>query len=196
MTMSADEKIIAYDALLKKWQQRINLVAKSTLDDSRIRHFDDSAQILPMIPAHAKTIYDLGSGAGFPGLVLAIKRPDISFHLIESNQKKTNFLSNVARELDLNNVTFHTNRIEEMAQTLATPDAITARALASMKDIFDMTWPWAEQRPELRYILLKGRTAKQEISDALKFYSFEHHSAPSSTEQEAAVLRIQNVQKK
>lgn len=192
----ADMRMATYETLLRKWQTRINLVANSTLDDTRNRHFNDSLQILPMIPAQARTLYDLGSGGGFPGLVLAIKRPDLSIHLIESNTKKTNFLQTVARELELDNVSIHNTRIEEMTAELPSPDVITARALASLVNIFELTAQWAKANDNLRYILMKGRNAKQEICDAQKKFRFEHHTAPSSTDPEAAILRIQNVHKK
>lgn len=193
LTPEIQRKLDDYDTLLKKWQRQINLVANSTLNDTKNRHFQDSVQILPMITADSRSLYDLGSGGGFPGLVIAICRPDINVSLIESNTKKTNFLSTVARELQLDNVTIHTRRIEDMAKELPAPDVITARALASLREIFDLTKPWAHSNYELRYVLMKGKTARDEIADALQTYRFAHYSAPSSTDREAAILRIETV---
>jgi len=87
-----------YHALLLKWQAAVNLVSPKTLDEAWQRHFLDSVQLLSSIDADVKTIADIGSGAGFPGLVLALCRPDLEVHLIESDMKKCQFLSTVLRE--------------------------------------------------------------------------------------------------
>lgn len=191
-----DIQLKTYDGLLKKWQRKINLVSESTLEDSQTRHFEDSLQILPSLPKSAKTLYDIGSGAGFPGLVVAVRRPDLTVHLIESNGKKTGFLKTVIRELALENVEVHNRRIEDMVQELAPPDILTARAFAALPKIFDMTYDWAVANPKLRYILLKGKSAREEISEALARYQFDHFSAPSSTQPDSAVLRIESLLKK
>ena len=72
VSRETDSKLHEYDAILHKWQKAVNIVSPSTLNDSLNRHFIDSLQILPLIPKEAKTLYDLGSGGGFPGMVLAI----------------------------------------------------------------------------------------------------------------------------
>ena len=85
------EQLHAYDALLHKWQKTINLVGRNTLHESWDRHILDSVQIAQYVSRESKTLYDLGSGAGFPGLVLAILRPDLDVHLIESDLRKCSF---------------------------------------------------------------------------------------------------------
>ena len=190
------EQLKIYEALLRKWQKKINLVSDTTLETLHSRHFEDSSQILPMIPQKAKTLYDLGSGAGFPGLVVAIERPDLEVHLIDSSSKKTSYLKTVIRETGLENAYVHTDRIENIVNANNAPDIITARALAPLKDIFDLTIDWADQNLNLRYVLLKGEHARQEVSDALKTFSFNHFSAPSRTDQSGVILRIENVRRK
>ncbi len=101
-----------YAELLEKWNRRINLVGRGTIDDLWRRHMLDSAQLLPLIPDSAESLVDLGSGAGFPGLVLAICGVE-NVHLIESDRKKSAFLREVARETAAP-VTIHNKRIEEI----------------------------------------------------------------------------------
>ena len=91
------ERLRIYEALLRKWQAKINLVGPATLDDAWRRHFLDSAQLFPLLPANAQVVVDLGSGAGFPGLVLAVMGVP-TVHLIESDLRKAAFLREVARE--------------------------------------------------------------------------------------------------
>ena len=121
-------KFEAYLTLLEKWQRRINLVANSTMANVWQRHILDSAQLIKFYPANTKKILDVGSGAGFPGLVLAIMG-DVTVDLVESDQRKAVFLSTVIRELGLP-AKVHNQRIETMPNLR--PDVITARALASV----------------------------------------------------------------
>jgi len=92
------QNLQTYQELLHKWQKRINLVSNNTIKDSWERHFEDSLQIIDLIPEMTKNLVDLGSGAGFPGLVIAIEKPEISVTLVESDQKKCSFLKTVSRE--------------------------------------------------------------------------------------------------
>lgn len=194
MTAILSAKLQAYDTLLKKWQKTINLVANSTLDDTQTRHFDDSLQILPYLDAAAPgTVYDLGSGAGFPGLVIAAARPDIDCHLIEASQKKCNFLSAVVRELQIQNATIHQARIEDMAKDLPPPDMITARALADLETILDLTAPWTRHSPGPCYLLLKGENAEDEIRQAHRHFDFDVRRRDSTTQPGASVLEITKV---
>src|SRR5215475_8994605 len=86
---------------LLRWQKAINLVGRATLDDVWTRHILDSAQLAPLIPAEAKSLVDLGSGAGFPGLVLAALRPELETTLIESDARKSAYLGEAARRMGL-----------------------------------------------------------------------------------------------
>ena len=121
-------RLEVYADLLRKWQPKINLIAPSTLPDLWARHFEDSAQLLQLVPECTKRIADMGSGGGFPGLVLAILT-GIETHLIESDSRKGAFLREAARLTDAP-VTLHTKRLEAMPSLGA--DLITARALAPL----------------------------------------------------------------
>src|SRR5437660_9171448 len=117
-------RLDAYAELLRRWSPRINLVAASTLDDLWRRHFLDSAQLLPLIPAAARNLVDLGSGAGFPGLVLAILGvPGVE--LVEADARKCAFLREAARTAGAT-VRIHQARIDSLPARAF--DVITARA--------------------------------------------------------------------
>src|ERR1700722_13861594 len=125
------ERLTIYQNLLKEWQQKVNLVSSSTLPHMWERHFQDSLQLLPYLPRENASLIDLGSGAGFPGLVLALSRPEtLKVTLIESDLKKCLFLEIVSRETKIS-VTIIRERIEALRETLK-GDIITARGLAPL----------------------------------------------------------------
>ncbi len=188
-------KLLKYAELLTKWSKVINLVAPSTVADAKVRHFEDSIQIIPLIPVDAKILFDIGSGAGFPGMVIAIERPDLSVHLIESDTKKCSFLSTISRETDTP-VLIHNRRIESVDNLNGIkPDVITARALASLGDLLALTEQWWENHPQLTLIFPKGAKADSEIAEAQKLYRFQVESIPSQTDKMAQILILKNVQK-
>lgn len=173
-----------YESLLRSWQKTINLVGPKTLSDVWGRHFLDSAQLWPHLPAGARRLVDLGSGAGFPGLVLAIMGvPDV--HLIESDQRKAAFLREVARTLDLG-VTVHAARLESI--NLTDIDVITARALAPLSDLL----AWGEKFVSHCSIGLfpKGEKATEEIANAAEIWHFECALIPSLTEKKASIISV------
>lgn len=187
-----EAKLKAYQALLLKWQKAINLVSPSTLDKAWHRHFHDSLQLASFVPRET-SVADLGSGAGFPGLVLAIARPDLKVHLIESDERKGQFLKTVSRETQTV-VQIHTARVEKLLPDLQV-DIITARAFASLESICDYVTVAAEKNPALTMLLLKGRDAAQEIKEARRSYNFDVETIPSQTEEGAFILKVQNLQK-
>jgi 16S rRNA (guanine527-N7)-methyltransferase len=184
-----------YQALLHKWQEKINLISPTTLKDSWARHFEDSLQLLPLLPERAATLYDLGSGAGFPGMVLAIARPDLSVTLIESDAKKCAFLQAVSRETGIK--TFVENsRIEIAAATMPPPDLVSARALASLSQLFKYVRPWAEANPALTVIFPKGAGWQDEIGGAIADgWVFEARNIVSETDRHARILVITGLRK-
>ncbi len=193
ITLSA--KLIQYQELLLKWSKVINLVAPSTLPDAKIRHFIDSTQIIPLIPSDAKILFDIGSGAGFPGMVIAIECPQLSVHLIESDTKKCSFLSTISRETDTP-VIIHNRRIESVDKLDGIkPDVITARALASLSELLSLTQQWWDDYPQLTLIFPKGAKANEEIIEAQKSYRFHVESTPSQTDPLAQILVLRNVEK-
>jgi len=185
-------KLDVYDLLLNKWQASINLVSNSTLKDAQTRHFLDSLQLCQYIPDTAKILYDIGSGAGFPGLVIATVRPDLSVHLIESDQKKCAFLQTVSRETETP-VKVHTARAERVS--LPAPDVVTARALADLTELLALTERWWASWPGLTLIFPKGVAAADEVAKAKKLYRFDHQTYPSVTDKTASVLVLTHVEK-
>jgi len=187
-------KLIKYLELLVKWAKVVNLVAPSTIPDAKIRHFDDSLQIISLIPKSKKVLFDLGSGAGFPGMVIAIEDPNLSVHLIESDTKKCSFLSTISRETDTP-VIIHNCRIEAVSNlTALQPDIITARALASLSDLLSLSKQWWTSNPNLILIFLKGAKAQEEIEDAQKLYRFKLTTVPSQTDKTASILVLTKVE--
>lgn len=174
--MKIEEKFIKYENLLKQWSTKMNLVAPSTLIDIQNRHIKDSAQLADFIPKNVKII-DLGSGAGFPGVVLAILGYNVT--CIESIRKKTNFLSTLKDELELQNLVIINDRIENFLQkTPVNPGdfVFTARAFAPLIKILDYT-----HKTKCRLFLLKGREIESEIATAKQKYKFKYELIPSKT---------------
>ena len=169
-------KFEQYATLLRQWSGRMNLVAPSTLNDIENRHFADSAQLADVLPPDVD-IVDLGSGAGFPGVVLAI----VGWHVtcIESIGKKVAFLSAVKEALSLDNLTIYHGRVEEYVRHLPAKSnniVFTARAFASLTKILDYV-----AKTKCRLFLLKGREIAGEIEMAKTKYSFEYELTPSKT---------------
>lgn len=195
VSCETQDRLRAYQALLSKWQEKINLVSPTTVKDSWSRHFEDSLQLLPLIPEGTKVLYDLGSGAGFPGMVLAISRSDMAVTLIESDAKKCAFLTTVSRETGVA-ITVKNVRIEAATADLAPPDLITARALASLEALFSYVRPWAEAKPDLSLLFPKGENWQAEVKAARAAgWSFAMCEATSQTEKSARILLFTNLRK-
>ncbi len=156
-----------YADLLEKWQRTVNLVGKSTLDDIWVRHFADSLQVSQAVP-EARRWLDLGSGAGFPGLVTAITfadEPSTRVHLIEADQRKCAFLQTVARETGAPAI-IHCGRIETILPVLLEPiDAISARALAPLENLILYAEKYIEKGATC--VFSKGKQAEAELTLSL-----------------------------
>lgn len=190
------EKLHIYADLLVKWQKNINLVSKTTLDDMWRRHFLDSVQLYPLFeaadPAMAgskRKILDIGSGAGFPGLILSILGLG-QCHMVESNNKKCAFMTQVVRAVGCDAI-IHNERVEEMAPFQV--DYITSRACASLDKLFSLGQNFLDE--ETKCIFLKGQTAAEEIRIAKEKWSFEVEKFTSETEAAAVMLRISQVKR-
>ena len=185
-------RLDTYADLLRKWQPRINLIAPSTVADLWVRHVEDSAQLLPLVPPGTARIADMGSGGGFPGLVLAILT-GIETHLIESDGRKCAFLREVARLTDAP-VTVHTKRLEALPSLAA--DLVTARALAPLTDL--LTYATRVGRPKdaggWQGLFLKGESWQNEIDAAQPRYRFTLATTPSRTHPSAMILSIKDVE--
>lgn len=200
------DRLSLYEALLRKWQRTINLVAPSTLDDIWGRHFADSAQLLALAPPDARRWLDLGSGAGFPGLVLAILlagRDGATMTLIESDSRKAAFLREVGRQTGVA-VDILCERIEKTAtqakvvsrETAASGkwDVITARALAPLPRLFDLAAPYFSQQTV--GLFLKGREAEAEIAAAQSGWMFSFELHQSLTDGAGQVVLVRALQAK
>jgi 16S rRNA (guanine527-N7)-methyltransferase len=156
-----------YADLLKKWQRTVNLVGKSTLDNIWVRHFADSLQVSQAVP-EARRWLDLGSGAGFPGLVTAITfadEPGSRVHLIEADQRKCAFLQTVARETAAPAI-IHCGRIETILPGLLEPiDAISARALAPLENLILYAEKYIEKGAT--GVFSKGKQVEAELTLSL-----------------------------
>jgi len=171
------------DRVLIDWSDRHNLIARSTLPERWARHFLDSAQLDEHIPAGAKTLADLGSGAGFPGLVLAAMRPSLAVALIESTGKKAAFLGEAARAMGLENVTVIPGRIEAVKLSHK-PDIVTARALARLTKLLGYAHEIGGENT--KYFFPKGQDVEAELAEAATSWQMtvkrhKSHTSPSGT---------------
>lgn len=180
-------KLKAYLTLLEKWQPKINLISNNTLETAWERHFEDSLQLLDILPEGPKILFDLGTGAGFPGLVLAIARDNLEVHLIESDQKKCSFLKSVSRETKTPTI-INNNRIESVSRETKIPDIVTARALASLKELFEYCADWISKNPNITLIFMKGENADQELEEISTSWKYNCRTFPSKTSQNAKIL--------
>ena len=180
-----------YAERLAHWQKSTNLIAPSTLPRLWPRHFADSAQIRGLAP-EARLWLDLGSGAGFPGLVVAILQtgqPDFRMHLVESNKKKCAFLAEVVRATGAP-VDIHAMRIEELGENAHSlrPDVVSARALAPLPRLFELAQPFFG--PRTRGLFLKGREAEAEIEAAKMKWDFAASLHPSLTSAGSHIVEV------
>ncbi len=186
------DKLEQYHVLLEKWQKAINLVSSNSISGAWQRHFADSAQVVRLIPDNAKKIVDLGSGGGFPALVLAILRPDLELHLVESDERKAQFLRRVSRETGCGAVV-HNERVEAVIGELS-PDLIMARAFAPLGDILDYCAPlFHVKQCVVPLLLMKGRDYEREVAEARKSYDFKLVAHPSITDPRAVILSLTDV---
>ena len=174
--------------LLIRWNARINLVADADPDTLWQRHVVDSLQMLSLLPETEGPLVDLGSGAGFPGLVLAAASGRVT-HLVEADKRKCAFLQEVARLLVLKDVTVHPLRIE--AAVLPQAKVLTARALAPLPQLLR----YADRilAPDGIALFPKGRTAAQELTAAAADWTMHVERFPSVTDPDSTILRLSEI---
>ena len=178
------DRFAAYLSLLEKWQKSVNLVARTTLGIAWQRHILDSGQLARYLPSGCKVIMDVGSGAGFPGLVLSIMQ-GATVHLVESDHKKTVFLQTVIRELGLSAIV-HNERIESL--TKVAPDVITARAFAPLGKAVGLLAPHME--PHTVLLLLKGRNVEEELTEMPDYPIMSAVTYQSLSDPDGVVLKL------
>ncbi len=188
VSRETSEKLKIYHDLLLKWNKSINLVSRSTLDTASVRHFADSLQVWALRTDFGVWV-DIGSGAGFPGLVLAIMAEGVGdFHFVESDARKSAFLRTVSRETKTP-ITVHTQRIEQFDGLKA--DIVSARALASVEQLFSYTEKIL--KPDAICLYLKGQSCKSELDEASRSWTYEAEQFASKTDENGTVLRIKDI---
>ncbi|MFN6952699.1 MAG: 16S rRNA (guanine(527)-N(7))-methyltransferase RsmG [Albidovulum sp.] len=186
------DRLTQFEDLVRKWNCAINLVAPGTLDQIWPRHIADSAQLFDLAPENASSWVDLGSGGGFPGLVIAIlaaaERPSLSMTLVESDRRKAAFLVTAAHGLGLA-VAVRAERIEMIPPLEA--DVVSARALTSLDGLL----AHAERHLAVGGTCLfpKGATVDQELARALEHWRFSYQKVPSATGADGVVLKIGDI---
>ncbi|MFK0685910.1 16S rRNA (guanine(527)-N(7))-methyltransferase RsmG [Ochrobactrum sp. BD67] len=189
------DRLIAFEELFRKWSKAINLASPSTLNELWTRHILDSAQLFPLA-GDAKNWLDIGSGGGFPGIVTACflaDQPGSAIDLIESAGKKAAFLRTAAGHLNVP-AHIHSARIEAMWQKIETPQVVTARALASLNDLFGLAEPWLTNGAKA--LFQKGRDYQREIDESRVGWSFDLVQHQSAIDQASVILEISNLRRK
>jgi len=193
VSRETSERLTRYIALLLERQKTLNLIAPSTIPTIWTRHVADSLQLLPLAPG-AKRWADLGSGGGFPGVVIACalaETPGAHVDLVESTGKKTAFLSDVVDALRLP-ATVHRGRIEDVAPRLAGKvEIVTARAVAPLKELLTLIMPLSEKGAQA--LLLKGQDVESELTEAAKCWNIDHVAVPSQTNPAGRVLVVRHL---
>jgi 16S rRNA (guanine527-N7)-methyltransferase len=186
------DKFDIYVDLLQKWQSKVNLIGPSTTEDIWGRHIADSLQLLKFIPLDIKNYIDLGSGAGIPGLILAIyyDDPSINFHLIESNHKKCAFLQTAATHCNVQ-IIIHEDRIESLhINNNLKADIITARALAPLSKLMDLCYPFVWKKTVL--LLQKGKDVKRELTNSSIYLNMNVDIEQSIVDTDSSILIIRS----
>ena len=184
-----------YENILISYNVGLNLIGKSTINQIWTRHFLDSAQVIDFIDKNDKTIADLGSGAGFPGLVLAIAAKErkmmTKFVLYEKSKKKSNFLNVVSKKLNLNTKIISDNIFN---QKKIEADIVVSRAFKPIDKILQLIHEKSENFKNL--LLFLGKNGKQTLIDASKVWELEYKEEKSITSDDSLIVNIKKIKKK
>lgn len=197
------EKLLIYEKLIIDAQEKYNLVGKSTLNQVWLRHFADSAKIFQIIEdkyyksnKDSISFADIGSGAGFPGVVISLmleaKNMIVRTVLIDSNKKKSTFLENVKKKMELSYIVLN-KRSESVEEKF---DIITARAVTSIKKFLDINYNLFKKDSII--ILLKGKTWREEIKESKKKWKFQFNVVKNNNQLDSSggvTLIIRNIKK-
>ncbi len=190
VSRETQELLVAFAALVRKWNQRINLVAPGTIEDLEVRHIEDSLRLLQIAPAASRWV-DLGSGGGFPGLVIAIAlRDKTRIVMIESDQRKCEFLRTVRRELGLD-FDVIPRRIESADSQGA--DIVSARALAPLHSLLGLAYRHGSG--SATYLFPKGRNWRSEVDDIGSEWQYDMHAVETPDMDGSAILKITNLRR-
>lgn len=189
LTQNQIENIEEFVILLLKENNNFNLIGKSTIPEIWNRHILDSAQILKYIDDKRKKIADLGTGAGFPGIVISIFGVK-EVHLIEKSVRKCQFLRK-AKVISPNQIFIHQSKIEEIENQKY--HIITSRALASLDKLLQNCLKFLDQ--DGYGLFLKGKSLEKEIAEAKKTFNFDYELHPSLTSSESQIIKVRNIKK-
>lgn len=196
VSRETSERLDGLVELLLRWSAHTNLIARSTLPAVWTRHIADSLQLLPLAP-DAKCWIDLGSGAGFPGLVIACalaNEPGAKVHLVESIGKKAAFLREAAEQLQVPAIV-HPVRIEDFGKNLQfKPDVVTARALAPLDELLKLAHPLL--RTGALALFPKGQDVEVELTKASKSWNIEASLVPSKTNPESRIVAVTRLRRR
>ena len=189
------EKLKNFVEILKEWNSRMNLVSKNSLEDVWQRYILDSLQLIEYLPHNLQHLVDIGSGAGFPGIVLAIvmmeKFPAAKITLVESITKKTVYLNDVCQKLGLENTDVINNRVENIV--FKDVDVVTARAVAAL----DVLCGYAYKIIGIKgsALWLKGKTYEQEHEVARKNWHYAMKIYPNRYSDDGVVMELRDLRK-
>lgn len=186
------DRLVAFEEMFQKWNRSINLVAQSTAGDVWQRHILDSAQLARIEPTATRWV-DIGSGGGFPGVVMAFllaERAGAAIDLVESNRKKASFLQAVIGQFGLP-ARVVARRIEDSHALVSTPQIVTARALASLSTLLDLAAPWLTSGA--RGLFHKGRDYRAEVQESVHRWSFDLVEHPSVTDASGVILELSDL---
>ena len=188
--------LIKFEKLLIKTNNTLNLIGKSTIDNIWQRHFLDSVQVIDFIDKSDKMLVDIGSGAGFPGLILSIVLKDRNFPtkvtLVEKSPKKTKFLKNIVNEFKLNAEVINGNIFDDSKKIVG--DVFAARAFKPLKIILQLMHNKGNNWKKI-FIFL-GKTGKKELIQASKFWDIEYKQSVSVTHNDSLIIEINRIKKK
>jgi len=187
------QRLQAHLALLRKWQRAVSLVGVATLKDPWRRHYLDSAQLLPLLPSAAKVVCDIGSGAGFPSLVLAIldHGGGRKYHLVESSERKCAFLREANRITGAGAIIHH-SRVEKLPRIFA--DVVVARAVAPLEKLMDLAIFVLSDHGQC--LFLKGKAWRGELTEARKRWIMKESSLDSLSDPTGTILRLEAISRR
>ena len=187
------KKTEAFVALLTEWNKKMNLVSKNSISDVWMRHVLDSLQLIKYLPS-VQTLVDIGTGSGFPGVILALvlqeQQPQAKVVFVESIAKKTVYLKDVCQHLGLWNVEIINDRVENIS--VKNVDIVTARAVAAL----DVLLGYAFHLRAAEMVLLKGKSYEDEVREADKHWVYDMEKSDNAYSQNGIILKISNLRKK
>jgi 16S rRNA (guanine527-N7)-methyltransferase len=200
VSRETEGRLDLYLDLLRQWQAKTNLVAPSTLPHLWTRHVADSLQLLSLAPTAnntAQTWVDLGSGGGFPGVVLACamaERPGATVHLVERNSKKAAFLREALRITSAPGIV-HATGIEDIVDSIERPiDCVTARALAPLHELIGFAEPLV--RKGAKALFLKGQDVDAELTEATKYWNIKPILHASLTGGQGWIVELDQIERR